>query len=70
MSERGLACDALSVVLEVGLRALGQREVLIALRCDGDELIEIALDLGGVAAVVLVAVVLAASGTDAGACAP
>ena len=48
--ERGLARDAAAVVLEVGLGALGQREVLVALGGDRDELVEVALDLGRVTA--------------------
>ena len=39
---RGLARDALAVVLEVRLRALRQREVLVALRGRADELVEVA----------------------------
>src|SRR5437588_8562459 len=48
---RGLARDALSVVLEVRLRALRERQVLIALRGQLEQLVDVALDLDRVAAV-------------------
>ena len=47
----GLAGDALAVVLEVGLRALGQREVLISLGGGTDQLVEIPRELGRLVAV-------------------
>src|SRR5438128_5727021 len=48
---RRLARDALAEVLEVGLRALREREVLITLRGQRDQLVEVALEhLTGVAA--------------------
>src|SRR5205814_3227151 len=47
-SGRRLARHALSVVLEVSLGALGEREVLVALGGRLDELGEVALDLGRV----------------------
>ena len=43
----GLARDALAVVLEVRLRALREREVLVALRGHLHELVEVARELGG-----------------------
>jgi hypothetical protein len=41
----GVARDALAVVLEVGLRALREREVLVALLRPSSQLVEVALDL-------------------------
>ena len=41
----GLARDALAVVLEVGLRALREREVLVALAGDARQLVELSLEL-------------------------
>ena len=40
-----VARDTLAVVLEVGLRALREREVLVALRSDLHELVEVAREL-------------------------
>src|ERR1039458_4259079 len=46
----GLARDALAVVLEVGLRALRERQILIALSGHVDQLVQVVLDLRGVLA--------------------
>jgi len=45
LRERGLARDALSVVLEVGLGALREREVLVALGRERAELVEVDLQV-------------------------
>src|SRR5580700_7610801 len=45
LRERGIARAATAVVLEVGLGALSEREVLVALGGDRDQLVEVALDL-------------------------
>ena len=50
LGARRLARDALAVVLEVRLRALREREVLVALGSGPHQLVEVALELGGAVA--------------------